>query len=67
MATHTKLAVTASEACEIVGLGRSKILELTYTGEIRSFKIGSARRYLVADLEAWLHQQVDKLDPPLQA
>jgi excisionase family DNA binding protein len=40
----TKLLYDMNEAAEMCGLGRTKIYELTQTGELESVKIGKARR-----------------------
>jgi excisionase family DNA binding protein len=51
------LAVRIREACEMTGLGRTKLLELTYAGIIESFKVGRSRLWPVAGLERWVDSQ----------
>jgi excisionase family DNA binding protein len=45
--------VRVAEAQNIVGLGRSKLLELAYRGDIPSVKVGRSRLFPVAGLHAW--------------
>ncbi len=35
-------------------LGRTTLFEATRSGELRSIKVGRARRFLRSDLDAWL-------------
>jgi excisionase family DNA binding protein len=39
-----RLLLTPSEAARLLGISRTKIYELMYAGELRSVKIGRARR-----------------------
>lgn len=39
-----KLLLTADEAAEIIGVGKSKVHELCRTGQIESVRIGRSRR-----------------------
>jgi excisionase family DNA binding protein len=39
-----RLLFRPEEAAEVLGLGRTKLYELIASGELRSVKIGSARR-----------------------
>jgi excisionase family DNA binding protein len=36
------LAVRVKQACELIGIGRSKLYELIAAGEIETIKVGSA-------------------------
>ena len=36
------LAVRVKQACELIGIGRSKLYELVAEGEIETIKVGSA-------------------------
>jgi excisionase family DNA binding protein len=38
------------EVSEFLGLGRSKVYELLYSGELKSVKIGGSRRIRYSDL-----------------
>lgn len=40
-AARVKLAYRVNEACEVVGIGRSKLYELVESGEVETFKIGT--------------------------
>jgi excisionase family DNA binding protein len=48
------LSVDISEACRLIGLGRSKLYELLTAGEIQSVKVGKRRLVPMASLRAWL-------------
>jgi excisionase family DNA binding protein len=50
------LSVDIPGACQLTGLGRSKLYELLAKGEIASVKIGKRRLILVAELRAWLQR-----------
>ena len=47
------LLVTTREACEILGVGRTKLHELLSTGELRARKLGRATRIEMASLEEY--------------
>jgi len=51
--TINKILVSRAEAQEILSIGRSKLLELAYSGEIPSLKIGSRRLFETEALYAW--------------
>ena len=57
MADRDRLLAPISEACQQIGVGRSKLFELIAAGEIETVKIG--RRTLVP--QAALVAYVDKL------
>jgi excisionase family DNA binding protein len=50
------LSVDIPGACQLIGLGRSKLYELLANGEIASVKIGKRRLIVVAELRAWLQR-----------
>lgn len=51
------IAVSASEAARLVGLGRTKLYELMGSGELPFIKIGTRRLIRVRDIEAFLDRQ----------
>jgi excisionase family DNA binding protein len=51
-------ALTVPEVCEMLRLSRTTVWELTRSGELPSLRIGSARRYRLADVEAFLAGRV---------
>ena len=55
-----KLAVSVTEACSILSLGRSTLLSLAYSGEIETAKIGRRLLFPVDGLERWLTEQTEK-------
>jgi excisionase family DNA binding protein len=54
-----KLVLDTEEVSRVIGIRRTKLLELTYSGEIPSFKIGRSRRYYLPAIERWLQQQAN--------
>jgi excisionase family DNA binding protein len=48
------LLLTVKEAAHRIGLGRTFTYELIRRGELRSLKIGGARRVAVADIEEFV-------------
>ena len=50
------LSVDIPGACQLTGLGRSKLYDLLGRGEIASVKVGKRRLILVAELRAWLQR-----------
>ncbi|MER7129426.1 helix-turn-helix domain-containing protein [Streptosporangium saharense] len=54
MTIGTKLLVSASEASQMLGIGKTKIYELMASGELRSVKIGRSRRIPVEALTAFV-------------
>lgn len=64
MTTHGNRAQTMSkplllrvgEACEMLGIGRSKLYELIAVGDVEVLHIGSAVRVPVAGLEAFVER-----------
>ncbi|ROP74071.1 helix-turn-helix domain-containing protein [Curtobacterium sp. PhB115] len=54
MHTATPLLLTPAQVAAELGVGRSTVYELFASGELRSVKIGSARRVRSADLRAYV-------------
>lgn len=59
MVESVRLLFRPEEAAEVLGLGRTKVYELIASGELRSVKIGSARRVSAVALTEF----VASLDP----
>jgi excisionase family DNA binding protein len=62
-ATETRVEpalLTIEEACAFLRLGRTKILSCAYDGSLPSVKIGTARRFPVEGLRAWIEQNTEK-------
>lgn len=55
-----KLLLTAAQAAEALGIGRSKLWSLTAGGEIPHLRIGRSVRYSVDGLREWIEQQAAK-------
>ena len=53
-AAPKRLAVTIDDACEITGLGRTKIYELIGQGKLKAVSIGRRRLVLMESIEALL-------------
>ena len=49
-----RLTCTISEACEVTGLGRTKLYELIGTGHLTTTTVGRRRLVLVSSLQALL-------------
>jgi len=50
------------EACELLAISRTKLYEMLYRGEIRSIRVGGARRIPESALSEWLAQRVRAQD-----
>jgi excisionase family DNA binding protein len=50
--------VDTDSGARFVGLGRSKFLELVYSGQIGSIKVGTRRLIPVTELERWVREQM---------
>lgn len=48
------IAIPVREACQVGGLGRTKLYELVKTGELKTVSVGRRRLVLFASLEALL-------------
>lgn len=57
-----KLLLTDHEAAAMLGIGRTMLLQRTYSGEIPSIKIGRLRRYSVEALRDWIRAQSDEAE-----
>ena len=56
MTTVQRRVYNVADGASYVGLGRSKFLQLVYSGEIASFTVGRRRLFLVDDLNAFLER-----------
>ena len=52
--------IPVPEACETSGIKKSKLYELIAIGEIKSVKIGRARRISLASLQEWMERLVSE-------
>ena len=52
-----KLLLKISEAGEMIGVGRSRMYEMVYTGEIPSIRIGKSIRIPVDALRKWVEER----------
>ena len=52
--------LTVVEVARILGIGRSKVYELLYSGELKSVKIGAARRVRFSDLRDYVRYLDDE-------
>jgi len=52
--------LTVVEVARILGIGRSKVYELLYSGELKSVKIGAARRVRYIDLRDYVRYLDDE-------
>lgn len=53
-----KIFLTWSEACEVLGIGRSRLYDLARRGEIASVKLGRSRRFPVESIREWADKQI---------
>ena len=51
------LAVRVKQACELIGIGRSKLYELIAAGEIETIKVGSATLIPVTSLASFVESR----------
>lgn len=54
------MLVTVEEAAGMLRIGRTKVYELIATGQLRSIRIGAARRVPVGALEALVADRLSK-------
>lgn len=54
-----KLLLTAEEAAELLGIGRSKVYELLRVGAMESVQIGSSRRVPVVAVQEYVNRLRD--------
>ena len=52
--------LTVVEVARILGIGRSKVYELLYSGELKSVKIGASRRVRYSDLRDYVRYLDDE-------
>ena len=52
-----KLLLTATEAGEAIGVGRTRIYELLASGQIPSVKIGRSVRVPIEALKRWIQER----------
>ncbi len=64
MTTAQRRVYNVADGAEYVGLGRSKFLQLVYSGEIASFTVGRRRLVLVDDLNAFLERMRQQRPDP---
>ena len=57
-----KIMVGVDEAISLLSIGRTKLLELTYAGEIPSIKLGRRRLYSRKSLEDWAASKIKELE-----
>ena len=53
---------TVPHAASLCDMGASKFWELVMAGEIKSIKIGKARRIPAGELQAWISRQIEAAD-----
>ena len=51
---NARLLFTVNEACEVLHLSRPVVYQLINSGELRSFKVGNARRIPAQALEEYV-------------
>jgi len=51
------LTVRVKQACELIGIGRSKLYELIAAGEIETIKVGSATLIPVTSLASFVESR----------
>jgi excisionase family DNA binding protein len=54
-----RILVGVEEAMEALSIGRSKLLELTYSGELKTVKIGRRRLYSLDGLHDWVRAKIE--------
>ena len=54
------LAVSVSEAAQLVGLSRPKVYQLMQAGDFPSFKVGTRTLIPMDGLRAWVAAQAEK-------
>ncbi|GAA4541994.1 MULTISPECIES: helix-turn-helix domain-containing protein [Pseudonocardia] len=50
--------LTAEEVAEVLHIGRTRVYELIYAGQLQSIKIGRLRRVPVSAVEEFIRQMV---------
>lgn len=54
LATVEPLLLTATQAAELLSIGRTTIYQLVWSGELKPIRIGRSVRFAVDDLEAFV-------------
>jgi excisionase family DNA binding protein len=57
-----QLLIKVKEAARLLGFGRSMTYEFIRRGELKSVKVGGARRVLVSDLHEFVRNLKDQSD-----
>jgi excisionase family DNA binding protein len=58
-----KMLVDTAQACEVLGLGRSTVLALAYSGQLPSVTVGRRRLFPLEGLRVWARRlQVEQTD-----
>ena len=52
------ITVTIDDACDIIGIGRSKLYEMVRTGELRAVKVGGRSLIVVASIRAAIERAI---------
>jgi excisionase family DNA binding protein len=55
-----RVALRPEEAADTLGISRAKLFELLAQGQIRSIKIGRARRVPLAELHSWVAGELER-------
>lgn len=53
----TPLSVSAEQAADLTGIGRTRVFELLRTGELPSFKVGRTRHIRYEDLREFIDRK----------
>lgn len=63
-----RLALSSHAAAQALDISERTLWTLSKAGKIRSFRIGNARRYHVAELERYIEErtQAEETEPPYQ-
>ena len=57
-----RLLLRPNEACEVLGIGKTKLYELMAAGELPVVRIGRSPRFPVKALRKWVDDQIRKED-----
>lgn len=59
-----KLLYTQAEAAQMLGISVKSFLEIVRRGEIRIVRIGARRKFSMADIQAFIEQQSERVYLP---
>jgi excisionase family DNA binding protein len=59
-AAPVKLLLTPQEAAQALGIGRTVLYQLLMRKDIRSFKLGAARRIPLSALQEFIARQIEQ-------